>query len=148
MPSNVDLTADYVVAAERATYGRLLRVPGFRQLLISSLLTRTASQMWTVGLVLFALQRYHSASVAGVGLFLLIFPGLLMSPIAGALLDRHGRKRLMTLDFAVAAVCLTVIVTLAAAGVTARDVQLDSSNLEDAFVRLTGRHLDKEGATS
>jgi ABC-2 type transport system ATP-binding protein len=41
-----------------------------------------------------------------------------------------------------------VILTLAAAGVTARDVQLDSSNLEDAFVRLTGRHLDKEGATA
>jgi ABC-2 type transport system ATP-binding protein len=41
-----------------------------------------------------------------------------------------------------------VILTLAAAGVTARDLQLDSSNLEDAFVRLTGRHLSKEGATS
>ena len=70
--------------------------------------------MWTVGLVLFALQRYHSAGVAGVSLFLLIFPGLLLSPIAGALLDRHGRKRLMRLDFSVAAVCLTLIVTLAA----------------------------------
>ena len=44
-----------------------------------------------------------------------------------------------------------VILALAATGVTARDVQLDSSNLEDAFVKLTGRHLDKEdkeGATS
>ena len=40
-----------------------------------------------------------------------------------------------------------VVLALASAGVTARDVQLDSSNLEDAFVRLTGRHLDKEGAT-
>ena len=40
----------------------------------------------------------------------------------------------------------TVILALAAAGVTARDLQLDSSNLEDAFVRLTGRHTDKEGA--
>src|SRR6266700_4007883 len=39
-----------------------------------------------------------------------------------------------------------VILTLAATGVTARDVQLDSSNLEDAFVKLTGRHSDKEGA--
>jgi len=37
-----------------------------------------------------------------------------------------------------------VILALAAAGVTARDVQLDSSNLEDAFVRLTGRHLGQE----
>jgi ABC-2 type transport system ATP-binding protein len=41
-----------------------------------------------------------------------------------------------------------VILTLAAAGVTAGDVQLDSSNLEDAFVKLTGKHLDKEGAGS
>jgi ABC-2 type transport system ATP-binding protein len=35
-----------------------------------------------------------------------------------------------------------VILTLAAAGVTARDVQLDSSSLEDAFVQLTGKRLD------
>ena len=39
-----------------------------------------------------------------------------------------------------------VILTLAAAGVTARDVQLDSSNLEDAFVKLTGKNVNKEGA--
>jgi len=38
-----------------------------------------------------------------------------------------------------------VILALHAAGVTARDVQLDSSNLEDAFVKLTGNHLDTEG---
>ena len=41
-----------------------------------------------------------------------------------------------------------VILALAAAGVTVRDVQLDSSSLEDAFVRLTGRHLLKEGASA
>jgi ABC-2 type transport system ATP-binding protein len=39
-----------------------------------------------------------------------------------------------------------VILTLAVAGVTAHDVRLDSSSLEDAFVKLTGRHLHKEGA--
>lgn len=33
-----------------------------------------------------------------------------------------------------------VVLALDAAHVTARDVQLDSSNLEDAFVRLTGNH--------
>jgi ABC-2 type transport system ATP-binding protein len=38
-----------------------------------------------------------------------------------------------------------VILTLATAGVTARDVQLGSSTLEDAFVKLTGRHLHEEG---
>jgi len=39
-----------------------------------------------------------------------------------------------------------VILALHTAGVTARDVQLDSSNLEDAFVKLTGNHPDQEGA--
>jgi ABC-2 type transport system ATP-binding protein len=38
-----------------------------------------------------------------------------------------------------------VILTLAVAGVTAREVQIDSSTLEDAFVKLTGRHLHEEG---
>jgi ABC-2 type transport system ATP-binding protein len=37
-----------------------------------------------------------------------------------------------------------VILTLAVAGVTAHDVQLASSTLEDAFVKLTGRHLHEE----
>jgi ABC-2 type transport system ATP-binding protein len=41
-----------------------------------------------------------------------------------------------------------VLFALAAVDVTARDVQLDSSNLEDAFVKLTGRHMDKEGVTT
>jgi hypothetical protein len=112
--ADVKVTPAAPVVTPAATYSRLLRIPGFRPLLVSSLLTRTASQMWTVGLVLFALQRYHSAGVAGVSIFLLIFPGLVLSPIAGALLDRHGRKRLMRLDFSVAAICLTAIVTLAA----------------------------------
>jgi ABC-2 type transport system ATP-binding protein len=42
-----------------------------------------------------------------------------------------------------------VILALAAAGVTARDVQLGASNLEDAFVALTSQDLsvhEKEGA--
>jgi ABC-2 type transport system ATP-binding protein len=39
-----------------------------------------------------------------------------------------------------------VILALATAGVTARGVQLDSSSLEDAFVKLTGNHPDQEGA--
>ena len=39
-----------------------------------------------------------------------------------------------------------VILALAAVGVTTHGVQLDSSNLEDAFVRLTGRHPGQESA--
>jgi ABC-2 type transport system ATP-binding protein len=39
-----------------------------------------------------------------------------------------------------------VILALAAAGVTATGVKLDSSSLEDAFVKLTGKNLSQEGA--
>ncbi|HTX86024.1 MAG TPA: ABC transporter ATP-binding protein [Streptosporangiaceae bacterium] len=41
-----------------------------------------------------------------------------------------------------------VILTLAASGIAACDVELASLNLEDAFVKLTGRHSDTEGAMS
>jgi ABC-2 type transport system ATP-binding protein len=41
-----------------------------------------------------------------------------------------------------------VILALHAAGLEAGDVQLDASNLEDAFVRLTGTHLHQEGEQS
>jgi ABC-2 type transport system ATP-binding protein len=41
-----------------------------------------------------------------------------------------------------------VILALHAAGLKARDVQLDASTLEDAFVRLTGTHLDQPGEQS
>ena len=38
----------------------------------------------------------------------------------------------------------TVILTLASAGVTAAGLHLDSANLEDAFVSMTGRHLHED----
>ncbi len=38
------------------------------------------------------------------------------------------------------------ILTLAAAGVTAHDVEMGTSSLEDAFVELTGRHVHHTGA--
>jgi ABC-2 type transport system ATP-binding protein len=41
-----------------------------------------------------------------------------------------------------------VILTLAAAGVTVHDVHLDSSSLEDAFVRLTGPRPQPKGTSS
>src|SRR5438309_8402207 len=85
------------------SYARLFRIRGFLPLLTSALLSRTALAMSMVAFVLFALQRFHSPGIAGLTVFLLIFPGLAMSPINGALLDRFGRARLMILDFSIAA---------------------------------------------
>src|SRR3989475_6779120 len=78
------------------------------------LLARTATTMVELILVLFALERFHSPGLAGAVTFLALAPGLLMSPIAGALLDRHGRVKLMVVDYVVAAASLALIVGLGA----------------------------------
>jgi MFS family permease len=78
------------------------------------LLARTATTMVELVLVLFALERFHSAGLAGAVTFLSLAPGLLISPIAGALLDRHGRTKLMVVDYVLAAAALGLIVALGA----------------------------------
>ncbi len=95
------------------SYRALFRIPGLPRLIASMLLARIAGQMTSLILVLFALERYGSPAVAGAATFLAIFPGLVGSPIAGALLDRHGRTRLVVLDYAIAATSLALIAVLA-----------------------------------
>src|SRR5947209_18339768 len=79
------------------------------------LLARTATTMVQLVLVLFALDRFNSPGLAGAVTFLALAPGLLTSPIAGALLDRHGRVKLMVVDYVVAAAALALIAGLGAA---------------------------------
>jgi MFS family permease len=71
--------------------------------------------MVSLVLVLLVLERYGSPVLAGVATFLSLMPGLLMSPIAGTLLDRYGRRRLIVFDYVVATVALTLIATLSLA---------------------------------
>jgi MFS family permease len=97
------------------SYRRLFAIPGFPRLVASMMLARTAGQMVSLVLVLFALQHYGSAEIAGAVTFLSILPGLIGSPIAGALLDRHGRTRLMVLDYVIAGFSLALIAALAVA---------------------------------
>jgi MFS family permease len=77
-------------------------------------LARIAQAMVGVALVLFTLAEYDSPALAGLVTFASIFPGLLVSPLAGALLDRHGRVRLVALDYVVAMTALLLIAGLSA----------------------------------
>lgn len=87
---------------------------GFPGLVLSQLLGRVAGQMLRVGLVLFVLSRYHSPQLAGAATFLLVFPGLLIAPVAGVLLDRHNRTRLIAIDYLIGAAALLSIAGLSA----------------------------------
>jgi MFS family permease len=98
------------------SYRALLRVPTLGRVLLSMQIARTAQSMLSIALILFTLAAYDSPGLAGIVTFASIFPGLVASPVAGALLDRHGRVRLVVLDYVVALGSLVSIAALAIAG--------------------------------
>ncbi|MBA3587172.1 MAG: MFS transporter [Chloroflexi bacterium] len=98
-----------------ASYRALLRIPTLVRILISMQIARVAQSMVSVALVLFTLDRFGSPAFAGLVTFASVFPGLLISPLAGALLDRHGRIRLVLLDYVVALIAMILIGALAVA---------------------------------
>jgi len=108
-----------VTSADRS-YRALFRVPQLRRVLLSMQIARVAQSMVGVTLILFTLDRYASSTFAGFVTFVSIFPGLVISPIAGVLLDRHGRIRLVLLDYVVALGAMLAMGVLAAADVLPR----------------------------
>lgn len=56
--------------------------------------------------------------------------------------ERHGQRVLVTGSGDLVS---AVILTLASAGLTAGEIQVEAATLEDAFVLLTGRHLGSGG---
>lgn len=95
------------------SYRALLAVPTLGRIVLGMGLARIAQAMLGVALVLFTLAEYRSPELAGLVTFASIFPGIAISPIAGVLLDRHGRIRLMIADYVVGATALVVIAALA-----------------------------------
>jgi len=98
------------------SYGAVLRIPSMGRILLGMVVSRVAASMLGVALVLFTLGRFGSPELAGLVTFASVTPGLLVGPVAGALLDRHGRARLIILDQAVAFGSLITIAVLAIAG--------------------------------
>jgi MFS family permease len=72
--------------------------------------------MVAVVLVLFTLNQFDSPELAGIVTFASTAPGIVLSPIAGALLDRYHRIRLIRLDYLVAMVTMLLIGGLSLAG--------------------------------
>src|SRR3990170_1942669 len=93
-------------AAPATSYRALLAVPFLGRALAGMQLVRVCQSMIGVALVLFSLTRYGSPALAGLVTFASLAPGLLISPIGGALLDRHGRTRLILLDLVIAVIAV------------------------------------------
>lgn len=140
-------------AAAPASYRALFNVPFLGRALLGMQAARIAQSMTGLALVLFSLDRYHSPEIAGIVTFAGIAPGLVVSPIAGALLDRHGRTRLITLDFVIGAASLVLIGLLALAdalpawllvliaALSALTGPLSNVGLRSLFPLMAPRHL-------
>jgi len=94
----------------------LLGVPSFPTLAVTNLLAQLGGNAWELVLILFVLERFHSPALAGLAAFCGLAPGLAISPLAGALLDRFPRGRLIAFDLGVGAVTAGLLVVLAAGG--------------------------------
>jgi MFS family permease len=135
------------------SYRALFAVPLLGRLLFGMQIARIAQSMVGVVLVLFTLHAYRSATLAGWATFCGIFPGLMVSPIAGALLDRHGRRRLVVLDYAVALGTLVLLAVLALtdalppwlllsiASISSLTAPLSSTGLRSLFPIIVPSHL-------
>lgn len=96
----------------RRSYSAVLGLPGVTRLVLSTVLGRTANQMSSLVLILFALRAYHSPALAGA-VVLVQLAAVPVGPLAGALVDRLGSSIMIALDFTAAAVITALIATLA-----------------------------------
>lgn len=86
------------------------------QLFLAACLSRQASRMFVLAIVLYVLDRFDSPVLAGWVAFASMAPGLVVSPLAGALLDRLGAAKAIVLDMAASALLLLALAAADIAG--------------------------------
>jgi MFS family permease len=108
----------------RLTYRDVVAVPRLPGLLLSACVSRLAGRMFGLAIVLYVLAHFGSVALAGWVAFASIAPGFVISPIAGALLDRTGEAMAITIDLAASAVLLAALVVTNRTGVTSAPLVL------------------------
>jgi MFS family permease len=92
---------------------QLAREPGYLRFLGAATFARVADEMFSVGVVLLALDRTGSATLAGGLVGAITLPSLVTAPLLGAWLDLRGRRKaLMMLDQVLAATALVCVALL------------------------------------
>jgi MFS family permease len=94
-------------------FAQLAREPGYLRFLGAATFARVADEMFSVGVVLLALERTGSAALAGALVAAITLPSLFTAPLLGAWLDLRGqRKALMMVDQVIASAALVAIALL------------------------------------
>lgn len=98
-----------------ARYRALLCIPGFTRLLVSSVLGRLPSGMFSLAILLFVRSRTDSFLAAGVAVGAFALAGALAGPLLGALVDRVGQSRVLLPAALVQGALLVTLVVVAQA---------------------------------
>ncbi len=96
------------------SYRQLLAATEVRALLITTLLSRLAGRMFALAIVLYGVTQVHSTMLAGWLAFAAVAPGLVISPIAGSLIDRLGSPWAIAVDLTGSAVFVAALAAAAA----------------------------------
>lgn len=91
-------------------------------LLLATCLSRLAGRMFALTIVLYALARTGSPIVAGWLAFTAVAPGLAISPLAGALIDRGGSVWAISVDMAASAASVAALVVVDRSGLASPPV--------------------------
>jgi predicted MFS family arabinose efflux permease len=92
------------------SYRELLAIADLPSVLAATVLARFAGRMLSLAIILYALNRFASPELAGWLSFAAVAPGLMVSPLAGALLDRIGSVRAITVDMAFSALLIVAMI--------------------------------------
>lgn len=98
------------------SYKQVLTSRNVPQLLLAASASRLAGSMLLYVIVLYVIAEFESAATAGLSGFFLALPGFVVSPIAGAVLDRLGVVRAVAFDMICSAAFIGLVAGLSAAG--------------------------------
>jgi len=129
------------------SYRQVWRLTHVRELLLGAFLSRLAARMFELAVILYALDRFGSPVFAGWAAFASLGPGLIVSPLAGALLDRMRAGSAILLDMLLSAVLLFSLCVMDGTGLIAAPALLAivtvyslTSPLSAAGIRILRRN--------
>ena len=97
-------------------YRALFAVPGFARLLVSSILGRLPSGMFSLAVLLLVRQQTGSFLDAGLAVGVFTLTGAALSPLQGTLVDRLGQTRVLLPCAIAQAILLVVFMDVVRAG--------------------------------
>jgi predicted MFS family arabinose efflux permease len=80
------------------SYSELLRLPDVPQLLAATCLSRLGGRILILAVVLYTLSEFRSPALAGWVAFASMVPGMIVSPMAGVVIDRISPAKAIIVD--------------------------------------------------